>query len=492
MSDYYTSWRRKGADNNNIIQRTVSYRDRASWQRARAKGLTKREGPYRDEAPKGSVSRSQFAVAREERLEASSSLVDRQLLYSDLYASANDSETYNAWDTGHEFLTQTWKCRRLRSLPLDEDGPSSWKLRFGIPSAFYPDDTLIACVPWEVARAASLGFTAGFPHWTSDSTTRKVRDLMVSRIQDALWAQCPDSISGSLGQDVVDVLAFGKQLDKLLTLRSRGVSLYKQYSQFSAKHRHEIDKIFHDLRRHPKAGLRSVSQKVGSTYLSWLFQYLPWWEDLQTLLDSATSDYLVAMGRTRERKIIGLGKVVNQIRDDDENGPMQAYLIDSSYLNQVCTTGESPRGTTEAGAIRTGIRDGQDAAIKFTASIVSVWGQNFEHGAVEPLHELNKKLGIVYPSLIWDLIPWSWLIEWFVKVGKFIDRSWTKGYGEWNCSYAYVTTKLASTYAGMTYLQTCRWPIHPSTELEVKAPQASALTSSQWGILAALGLSRRN
>lgn len=493
MGDYYTSWKSKGA---NIFKRTVSYRDRKSWERYMKKHhiVSRYRGkhPRAYEGPKGAVSRTQFAIDREERLESSPSLSSRQQLYSDLYAQTNNSETYNAWDKGHEFLTQTWKCRSLRSLPLDEgQTASSWgQFRFGIPSALWPEDTLIACVPWEVAYVASLGFTAGSPYWTSEDTVQSIKDSMVSRIQDALWAQCPDSISGSLGQDVVDVLAFGKHLDKLLTLRTKGVSLYKQYSQFSAKKRREIDKTFKGLRHNPRAGIKSLSQKTGSAYLSWLFQYLPWWEDVQTLIGAATSDYLRATGRTRERKIIGLGKVVNQIRDHDKNGPMQAYLIDPAYLNTLCTVGELSAG--KGGASRTGIKGGHDAAVRLTASIVSVWGQNFEHGAVEPLYELNKQLGIIYPSLIWDLIPWSWLVEWFVKVGKFIDRSWMKTYGEWNCSYAYVTTKLASTYAGTTYLQTCRWPIHPNTRLEVKAPQASALTSSQWGILTALGLSRRN
>lgn len=338
---------------------------------------------------------------------------------------------------------------------------------------------------------ASLGFTAGSPCWASDGSTNEIKDLMVSSIQDTLWAQCPDSTSGSLGQDVVDILAFGKQLDKLLTLRSRGVSLYKQYSQFSAKHRREIDRIFKDLRSHPKKGLKSISQHASSAYLSWLFQYLPWWEDIQTLLEAATSTYIRATGRTRERKIVGLGKVVNRIHDHDENGPFQALLIDPSYLNSLCTFGDKANGK-EDNTIRTGLTGSREAACKLTASVVSVWGQNFEHGSVEPLYELNKKLGIVYPSLIWDLIPWSWLVDWFVNVGKFIDRSWIKAYGEWNCSYAYVTTKLVSTYAGMSYFQTCRWPIHPSTTLSVKAPKVSDLTDSQWSILTALGLSRRN
>lgn len=461
MGDYYTSWRERRAG---VIQRTISYRDRA---------------------PTGSVSRTQCAAEREEKLERSSKLSDHQQLYSDLYAEASNGETYNAWDMGHEFLTQTLKCRRIGELPTyySPRGQSYPHLGW---SGYFPDDYWVALVPVEVAHVASLGFRAG-RCWGAMSTTADVRDSMVGSIQNALWAQCPDRISGSLGQDVVDILAFGKQLDKLLTLRATGVSLYKQYSQFSAKRRREIDAIVKDLRRHPGRGLKSLSRRAGSSYLSWLFQYLPWVEDLQTLIGAATTTYIRATGRTRERKIFSLGKTVEQIREHDSNGPFQLGFISPESYSSV-GAGKAPPSSTWSGPPR----DAHEAACKMTASVVSVWGQNFEHGAVEPLYELNKQLGIVYPSLIWDLVPWSWLVDWFVNVGEFIDRSWMKGYGEWNCSYAYVTTKVAATYAGMSYFQTCRWPIHPSAELQVRAPSASALTGPQWGILAALGLSHRN
>lgn len=482
MGDYYTSWHERGSG---IFQRTVSYRGKA---------------------PTGSVSRTKLAVAREANLElqSSSSVAARKQLYSDLYAQANNSETYNSEDTGHEFLTTTFKCRQLGSLPTrssnrphlgvkdctdySRNREGEWVPNFGWSSN---PKAWVCASPSYYAYLATGGALKQCTPVTYDANlTRRARGIMASSIQNALWAQCPDSISGSLGQDVVDILAFGKQLDKLLTLRSKGVSLYRQYLKFSAKKRRQIDTLVAELRRHPGQGLKSLSKYGSSEYLSWLFQYLPWVEDLQTLLGAATDTYLRAKGSVRKRKIINLGTAVSALTSDLQKAhfscPVQTFSPDfSSHLVEGEPFSSKLKGEMSGSDVTF-----DDAFVKLTASVSSGWTQNFEHGAAEPLYELNKKLGLVYPSLIWDLIPWTWLVDWFVNVGKFIDRGWMRAYGEWNCSYAYVTTKLGVTTHGMTVLQTCRFHVSPSNGLE--AFTSKQLTSSQWKILTALGLSRRN
>lgn len=470
MGDYYETWKHTGPG---IIRRTVSYRSR-------------------NKVTKKAISQTQRAIAREESLENSRDLTSKQQLYSDLYAQTDIGETYNHEDTGHEFLTTTFKCRRNEDLPLTpKQDPKRYRYRY---NADDPKE-LICIWPMCVNTIATLGLRHIRPlEYSSRFRNYPGYRLAVNKIQDALWAQCPDSISGSLGQDVVDVLAFGKMLDHLLTLRTQGVSLYKQYLRFSAKKRKAIDTAFARWRASPKQGFKHLAKDSGGAYLSWLFQYLPWVDDLQTLLGAATDSYLLAKGRTRERKIIGLGRAVRQLDKDLKGDYPQVYMFHPEFDGVIdhYRTLDSASKDGYYGLRRTwsGLDSLDDVSYRLTASVVSVWTQNFEHGSVEPLYEINKKLGLAYPSLIWDLIPWSWLVEWFVKVGKFIDRSWMQAYGEWNCAYAYVTTKMAATAMGMTCVQTCRWHVHPSDRLEVSAPVG--LSTSQWGILTALGLSRRN
>lgn len=461
MGDYYASWKRRYPG---IYQRTVSYRSRA---------------------PRGAVSRSRERISQEEKLEQNSNLSSTIQLYSDLYAEADIGETYNSEDTGHEFLTQVWKCRPASSFPLVWGEPA-------IHNRHNPSDW-VGLQPMNAADAASMGTKHALPVAQQDDTgvgyfSRCSYPNTDRAIQNALWAQCPDRITGSLGQDVVDVVGLGKGLKKLLSLQKAGVSLYKQYLRFSAKQRRKIDEAFALWRRHPGKGLKSLSRRISGDYLTWLFQYLPWYEDLQTLLGAAASSYLRAIGRTRERKIVDLTKAVNS---DQLGGSLECLLFDCSLDSKppVIPNKDFERCMKYCDSWFERPCE-RDAIWRVTGSVVSVWQKTFEHGAAEPLYELNKKLGLVYPSLIWDLIPWSWLVDWFIKVGDFIDRAWMNGYGEWNCSYAYVTTKYSLTYMGMAYFQTCRWHISPRSGLGVET--SSQLSNSQWDILAALGLSHRN
>lgn len=464
MGDYYTSWKRKGVG---IYQRTVS---------------------YRSGKPKGSRSRTSRASS-EERLEQNSSLYAKAQLYSDLYAQAGNGETYNPEDTGHEFITQVWKCRRY-------DGPFFW---YDDSTSWYEDS-----LPKQGWMGLSPGLWGAYASWGShldllggadrslfsDEETDKIVSAIGGSIQDTLWAQCPDDIKGSLGQDVVDVLDFGKQLDQLLTLRRRGVSLYRQYLNFSAKHRRQIDELVSKMRNSPATGAKALASHASRGYIAWVFQYLPWLEDLRTVLRVATSGYLRTVGRTRQRSIRSLTKAVNSLLDPDDG---QQWMYFYPELDHLDPHNIPPKEAEDHTYVEVGLQPDdvlRNLTFRVTASVVSVWQRTFEHGVAEPLYELNQQLGLVYPSLVWDLIPWTWLIDWFVNVGKFVNRAWERGYGEWNCSYAYVTTKLGAMYAGMSYFQTCRWHISPQNGLgRMKSDQ---LSPSQWSILTALGLSHRN
>lgn len=451
MSDYVVSWKKLS---DRIFRRTYSYRSRI---------------------PKGAVTATQLRLGREEKLESTSSLRAKQQLYSDLYAESNLSSTYNSEDIGHDFVSQTWKCR-----PYSEVRPgSSW-----LPK----DSTMLI-------TASPLADLATYPlrEWTwsyfREEANRDATDLMASSINDALWAQCPDRIRGSLGQDVVDVIDFGKSLDKLLTLQAKGVGLMTQLNRFSAKKKRQIDDVCRLIRQHPKEGRRIARQHLAGGYLTWIFQYLPWVDDLRTLLEAATMTYLRACGRTRKRSTVNLGKALAAVYSAaDWAYPMaRAFGLSGDFGPDVSS---KQLGEYRLNSSRHLYADSAEVFSRLTCSITSSWTQNFEHGAVEPLYELNKQLGLVYPSLIWDLIPWSWLIDWFVNVGKFIDRAWMRAYGEWNCSYAYATTKFVMTWRGLTYLSTARWHIHPS--IWDGSPVSTDLSPSQWSILTALGLSHRN
>ena len=121
---------------------------------------------------------------------------------------------------------------------------------------------------------------------------------------------------------------------------------------------------------------------------------------------------------------------------------------------------------------------------------------------------LNQKLGIVYPSLLWDLSPWSFLIDWFSHIGRVVDGVYAVTKGRYTPDYCWATAKCRSSViwgntaynsGGWTYAShfsgapftesTGRVPISQWGGLK---PYFKDLSETQKNLLVALGLSRLN
>lgn len=103
----------------------------------------------------------------------------------------------------------------------------------------------------------------------------------------------------------------------------------------------------------------------------------------------------------------------------------------------------------------------------------------------------------VTPQVVWNLLPWSWLIDWFTNFGDLVDNLKTEVADSQTARYAYITSKTERKYKfAMTdgynscgierhFLSTCRKFVHP-----FGLSYSSDLTVRQASILAALGISR--
>jgi hypothetical protein len=124
--------------------------------------------------------------------------------------------------------------------------------------------------------------------------------------------------------------------------------------------------------------------------------------------------------------------------------------------------------------------------------------------------EIVQRLGLVDdPRLIWDLMPYSWLVDWFTTMGASVANAsvYAPISGKYTADFAYVTTRhvvderrgvirirptpygrLSLSSAVSTALSTSKWrtratPFGFGTQL-------GSLNASQFAILSALGLSR--
>lgn len=126
------------------------------------------------------------------------------------------------------------------------------------------------------------------------------------------------------------------------------------------------------------------------------------------------------------------------------------------------------------------------------------------NGFEDRAREILKRIGLVDdPRLIWDLMPYSWLVDWFTTVGASVSNAsvYAPQKGRYAVDYAYFTTK---------YTQTRTWETKFSLDVPKRADgyststslwrgratpfgfgtQLGSLSSGQFAILVALGLAK--
>jgi hypothetical protein len=125
--------------------------------------------------------------------------------------------------------------------------------------------------------------------------------------------------------------------------------------------------------------------------------------------------------------------------------------------------------------------------------------------------DVTKRLGLVDdPRLIWDLMPYSWLVDWFSTMGASISNASTYAprSGKYSTDYAYMTTKNVYTSTGHLLRQSAP---APGNQISIQRPtsfvscvtkwrdratpfgfgtQLGSLNATQFGILVALGMAK--
>jgi hypothetical protein len=111
------------------------------------------------------------------------------------------------------------------------------------------------------------------------------------------------------------------------------------------------------------------------------------------------------------------------------------------------------------------------------------------------------------PEVLWNLAPWSWLVDWFVNIGPVFHNLSAFGQDGLVLRYGYLmhhsTRRVERSWANLTLPRGGDWPAgnrHAALSLESKrriraTPYGfglivSSFTARQWAILGALGLTR--
>lgn len=254
-------------------------------------------------------------------------------------------------------------------------------------------------------------------------------------------------------------------------------------------------KFFSDLWRSMGGSRTSFSPKsVADHWLNTQFGWLPFISDLKKMYKTYKSldTILSQLIRDNNRWIRRRGTVKK-----DESYEIWRSQSTTAHFPILTTYLYQPGGT---GSHQIWQRKSQNIWFEgsFKYYIPKIGSVTWRESAIRQIYGLE-----ITPSLVWELIPWSWLVDWFTNVGDVISNLCVPGPVENLVSnYAYVMGDTQWTYDVDSTLRlsggpyTDRWSIPLRRKHRCKAsPFGFGLTSTdfslrQWSILAALGISR--
>ncbi len=288
--------------------------------------------------------------------------------------------------------------------------------------------------------------------------------------------------------------------------------------------RGDIPGILTNLRRHmvtitdmKRAGIRDAASALGSEYLNNVFGWAPIMRDINAAikilltLDSAL--FPEDDTRRQVRRIISTRGSSFQRTITMEHGSQLVgsgtWIYQKGFYNKpIEPIGSGIAFGTLPGNFVADVSVLENLSLQTTA--------RFNTGARPSLtnnQHLDRIIDLagleLTPEVIWELTPWSWLIDWFLSIGTVLGNLSTLGVSNTILNYAYSTVRLetkGSIWAkpqiitSGTGVYSTSGNFLTSYEIDHKVRiaaspfgfgmSAGSLSASQWAILGALGLSR--
>lgn len=237
---------------------------------------------------------------------------------------------------------------------------------------------------------------------------------------------------------------------------------------------------------------------AGNQYLNYQFGWVPFLSDVRDLIKNAHN-----MQKKLDQLARDNGKWVRRRGTIDKSFTTSSTIASGSYYSQpsmvsYCYAGPETHLRTQTEQIRYWF----SAMFKYYIAPPAV-------GRLGLYMEAEHVNRILYgtdlsPSLVYQLIPWSWLVDWFSSAGKSIANMWEDQADNLVAKYAYVMHSHVVSDLHQVFGQTSNGQHYIAEQdyrTEVKARTAATpygfyaipptLSDKQIGILTALGLTRR-
>jgi hypothetical protein len=254
-----------------------------------------------------------------------------------------------------------------------------------------------------------------------------------------------------------------------------------------------------NLSRVLKDRTKNVAQKAGSQFLNYQFGWVPLLSDIRDLIKNA----------------VNAQKRIDQLaRDNGKWVRRRGTIEQTDSTTSSVTTGAFSSPTMVSPLYWGGVKSEtqyrtQSARTRYWFSAMfKYWIQPVGVGRLDRFLQAEHVNAILYgtdlsPSLVYELIPWSWLVDWFSSSGDAIANYFEDSADNLVAKYAYVMGHtinsdeyriVGRTINGVTYYTTQEYITETMSRVAAYPYGFFAiepsLTLKQTGILGALGLTK--
>jgi hypothetical protein len=268
-----------------------------------------------------------------------------------------------------------------------------------------------------------------------------------------------------------------------------------------------------NLLKHGSAsGVTQAGSAIGAAYLENVFAWTPIFKDINAAIQVlATIDGLMFpednTRRTFERVLwthYGMREGANsRLTGAGLFAPLGGFAAGKPGLNSV--VGQTLINTSTLNNIPVLYTARETVDVRCTARFNTSLVPNATNNGY--LDQLNDLLGLkLTPQVIWDLTPWSWLIDWFANIGSVMENLGSLHMSNIILNYAYATFRceaasgawqrpvINSTMKALSGNFITQYGIDHKVRLKASpygfGTALGSLNANQWAVLVALGLAR--
>jgi hypothetical protein len=251
--------------------------------------------------------------------------------------------------------------------------------------------------------------------------------------------------------------------------------------------------------------VRAAPKSVANHFLNAQFGWAPFVKDVSDMLNLVT-DYVHILDNAERRNDRWQQK---EFHEDDILSDTLVYNDTKSSNSPIFRTYLAPAlGSGTCTRVTLQVRRQKLTRIWYSGSF-KYYRPEFDRGTdmndrVRAARQFLTLAGAnISPTLIYKVTPWTWLVDWFTDVGKFVQRTEDLATGSVVARYLYL---MRETFDRYEYITTHVYPnttITATSYQEVRvrrrvpsespfefALSPTSLSGMQLGILAALGVSR--